>query len=299
MSGNWPTHCRSLPATSALKRRPHSDLQKALPDGMVVLDFVQYTRREQDPTRKGDAGLRFTPSYAGFVLAKGRSIERLDLGPAAAINDAVKQWRAAILAGRTSPAAAALRRLVWEPIARCLPAATSTVVIVPDGLLTAIPWGALPGAQPGTFLVEQYALAVAPHAPFVLDCLTTPQRAGALDGTLLAVGTMPSIGGASARELETVIRLARPRRVVELQGDRATTTAVLRALPQARWVHFDTHGFFANAEIQSLLQADPNPMNRLGLDNLAPFGRNPLVLSGLLLNGSDGRSTVATGATPG
>jgi CHAT domain-containing protein/tetratricopeptide (TPR) repeat protein len=281
-----------------LKRRPHSDLQKALSDRMVLLDFVQYTRREQDPRKKGNAGLRFTPSYAGFVLAKGRPVERLDLGPAAAINDAVKQWRAAIVEGRTSPAAHTLRRLVWEPIARRLPAETNTVVIAPDGLLTAIPWAALPGARPGTFLVEQYALAVAPHAPFVLDRLTTPQRADADDGTLLAIGAMPSDGPGSVRELETVISLARPRRVVKLQGDTATTTAVLRALPRARWVHFDTHGFFASPEIQSLLQADPDPLNRLGSGKFAPFGRNPLVLSGLLLSGSDGRSAGAGAALP-
>ena len=48
--------------------------EQALPDRMVVLDFVEYTRREQDPRTKGNAGLRFTPSYAGFVLAKGRPV---------------------------------------------------------------------------------------------------------------------------------------------------------------------------------------------------------------------------------
>ena len=271
-------------------RRPHSDLIQALSNRTVVLDFVEYTRREQDARQKGNAGLHFIRSYAAFVLAKGRPVERLDLGPTTAINDAVKEWRAAIVEGRASPAAHTLGRLVWEPIARRLPAETSTVVIVPDGLLTAIPWAALPGARPGTFLVEQYALAVAPHAPFVLDRLTSPNRPDADPGALLAVGAMSNEGLGPVQELQTVIRLARPRRVVELQGDRATTSAVLGALPSARWVHFDTHGFFANPEIQSLLEADPNPLDRLRRDTLASFGRNPLILSGLVLSDNDLRN---------
>ena len=281
-----------------LKRRPHSELQQALSDRMVLLDFVQYGRREQDPRKKGNAGLRSTPSYAGFVLTKGRPVERLDLGPAAAINDAVQEWRAAIVKGRTSPAALTLRRLVWEPVARHLPAQTSTVIIVPDGLLTAVPWAALPGERPGTFLLEQYALAVAPHAPFVLDLLTTPRRTTVDQGALLAVGGVANDLPGAAGELEMVISSARPGRVVELKGDTATTTEVLRPLPR-RWAHFATHGFFAVPEIQSVLQADPNPLNRLRGDGSAPLARNPLVLSGLQLSGGKRRSADARATLPG
>ncbi len=279
------------------EQRPPRELLEALPEGIVLLDFAQYTHRQQDPKVKGDAGLRYIISYVGFVLAKGRPIQRLDLGPARPINEAVQQWRAAIVQRRTSPAADTLRHLVWEPMARHLPAKTRTVIIVPDGLLTAIPWAALPGERPGTFLLEQYALAVAPHAPFVLDILTTPARRNAGEGTLLAVGAMPSDLSGAASEIETVVSLAKPRRIVELQGDKATSSEVLRALPQARWVHFGTHGFFADPELQSVLQADPNPLKRLSSEGLTPLARNPLVLSGLVLNGKPERAT-GTGATP-
>ena len=91
---------------------------------------------------KGNAGLRSTPSYLGFVLVKGHPVRRLDLGPAAAINDAALKWRAAIVKQQVSPAASTLRRLVWEPVSRQIPAETDTVIIAPDGLLTAIPWAA-------------------------------------------------------------------------------------------------------------------------------------------------------------
>ncbi|MGC8643993.1 MAG: CHAT domain-containing tetratricopeptide repeat protein [Isosphaeraceae bacterium] len=172
--------------------------------------------------------------------------------------------------------------------ARSNPTASRTLVIVPDGLLTAIPWAALPGEQPGTFLIEQYALACAPHAPFVLDLLTSRRREPMGQGTFLAVGGMASLGPGVFGELETVASLARPRRVIELMGGRASVEAVLRALPRARWVHFATHGSFATPEIQSVLQVDPKPFDRLGRKTSAPLARNPLVLSGLLIGAGHG-----------
>ncbi len=256
---------------------------------MVVVDLVLYTRREQDQHIKGFNGLKYTPSYAGFVLAKGKPVQRLDLGPAAAINQAVQEWRAAIVKRHTSPAAATLRRLVWEPLARHFPPETNSVIIVPDGLLTAVPWAALPGERPATFLIEQYALAVAPHAPFVLDVLRGPGRSDLDQGSVLAVGSMPSDLPGATREIEDVISLAKPRRVVSLQGETASVTEVLHSLPRARWVHFATHGFFADPTIQSVLQADPDPLNRLKREGLSPLARNPLVLSGLAVGRRNGQ----------
>ena len=69
---------------------------------MVVLDLVLYTQREQDQHIKGFSGLKSDDPYAGFVLAKGKPIQRLDLGPATAINQAVQAWRAAIVKRQTT-----------------------------------------------------------------------------------------------------------------------------------------------------------------------------------------------------
>src|SRR5262249_41909171 len=55
-----------------LNQSPHSRLLEALPDRIVVLDLVQFTRFEQDPQVKGRNGQRRTPSYVGFVLGRGR-----------------------------------------------------------------------------------------------------------------------------------------------------------------------------------------------------------------------------------
>ena len=152
-----------------------------------------------------------------------------------------------------------------------------------------MPWAALPGTRPGTFLLEQYAFAVVPHAPFVLEQLTAPPRAGGENGTLLAVSGMPADLPAEFREIETVARLAKPRPVVMLEGEKTLTADVLRELSQARWAHFDTHGFFADPDTQSVLHADPDPLGRLKRKGLASIGRNPLVLSGLVLATGNGQ----------
>ncbi len=172
----------------ALEKSPHTKLAQALPEHTVVLDLVHHWRFEQDPQVKGKKGERWTPNYIGYVLAKGRPVQQVDLGLAQPIHEAADSWRHAIAARQPSPAAESLRRLVWEPLAKQVPRDTNTVIIAPDGRLTAIPWAALPGDRPGTVLLEQYALATVPHAPFLLDRLTAPTRKADDRDVLLAVG---------------------------------------------------------------------------------------------------------------
>jgi len=88
----------------------------------------------------------------------------------------VEAWRRDLLAGREGRSGGVLCRLVWLPVAGLLPAGTSAVYLCPDGALARIPWAALPGGKPGAFLLEDYALAVVPHGPFLLDQLTAPSR---------------------------------------------------------------------------------------------------------------------------
>ena len=97
----------------ALEQSRHGDLLKVLPEGTAVLDLLRFTRFEQDPQVKGKKGERRTPGYVGFVLSKGQPVRMVDLGPAQPIEDAVSQWRQAIVQragqpGRGGPAQAGL-----------------------------------------------------------------------------------------------------------------------------------------------------------------------------------------------
>ncbi len=244
----------------------------------------------------------------------------MDLGPAQPIDEAVAEWRKAIVARQRNAAAETLRRRVWEPLAQHIPSQTTTVIIAPDGSLTAIPWAALPGDRRGTVLLEQYAIALVPHAPFLLDRLTAPARSRDDAGVVLALGgvaygqapkpvddektklellavrqaeTQRGHGDGwtelpgTREELETVVHLAAARGVVRLEGTAASTAGLLRALPQARWAHIATHGFFADPTVPSVLRPDPKLFAASGSNRAAPGARNPLVLSGLVLAGAN------------
>ncbi len=293
---------------------------EALPERTAVLDLVSFTRFEHDPQVKGKAGERRTPSYVGYVLARGRPVRQVDLGTAQPIDDAVHHWRSAIEHGLSSPGAGALRRLVWEPLAKLMPADTATVLIATDGLLNAVPWAALPGDKPGTVLLEQYSLATIPHAPFLLDRLTAPSPTTDDRGLFLAVGGVAygqaprpiedektridqlAVRQAETRrgrgdgwvdlpgtlqELNAVARLAGPRTLVRLEGAEAGTARVLRELPRARWALIATHGFFADPGVPSVLRPDPRLFGFIGSERVGAGLRNPLVLSGLVLAGAN------------
>ena len=204
------------------------------------------------------------------------------------------------------------------------------MVLAPDGHLTGVPWAALPGDKAGTVLLEQYALATVPHAPFLLDRLTAPPPATDDRGLLLAVGGVAyeqapkpvedektelellaarqpetargrgdgwkDLPGTLA-ELDAVTMLAGPRTVVRLEGAGAGTAQLVRDLPRARWAHIATHGFFADPSIPSVLRPDPKLFSSIGGERVGAGLRNPLVLSGLVLAGANRPSTDVDGLT--
>jgi tetratricopeptide (TPR) repeat protein/CHAT domain-containing protein len=304
-----------------LARRSPADLARKLPPRTLFIDLLAYTRWEHDANVKGKAGERRTRCYLAFVLDRDHPVRRVELGAAEPINAAVDAWRRDLSAGKTGTRAEALRRLVWEPLAKHVPAGTETVLLAPDGALTQLPWCALPGRRPGTVLLEDHALAVVPHGPFLLERLTAATEPEHAAGLMLAVGGVsydeepgPAAGSTKGRpplrsaeqgsqklawsdlpgtlrELERLLDLldkGNERRRLVRRGTEASTGQLLLDLPQARWAHLATHGFFADARFRSGLQlsADMDRRGRRG-ERIGVGARNPLVLSGLVLAGAN------------
>jgi CHAT domain-containing protein len=316
---------RSMPAFDKLVKSVHTrpeDLHKRLPAGIVYLDLVRYVRFEYNPGQPGLKGERRMPSYVAFVVSKDRQTRRVELGPAEPIEQAVRAWRAALTAeipnpkaqSRSAGAATTLRRLVWEPLAKHLPASAETIYLAPDAALTQLPWAALPGSKPGTVLLEEYALAVVPHGQFLLEALSVSPRREPQKDRLLAVGgvaydeapaalvpadalsraaaaarkvTWPALPG-TARELDRIVGLAGKRTTVARRGKEASTAQLLRDLPDFRWAHLATHGFFADPSMRSALELSEKDYGRGCRGERVGVGaRSPLVLSGLVLAGAN------------
>jgi CHAT domain-containing protein len=311
-----------LAALPPMTTPPPERLVNGLPADAAFVDFYRYTDFERDPKVKGSKGEQRTPRYVAFVVRRNRDVTRVELGEADAIERAWAAWRKTLTTDRPDyeverEAAVAFARLAWEPLRKELPATLRTVYLAPEGVLHQVPWAALPGRQPEAVLLEEHALCLVPHGPFLLERLEQAAPGVAPRGTLLAVGGVaydaaPDAAPAQGQELavrgaalgETVRWAALPgtdterrqvaelaRRaarleVVERSGRAAGTGQLQRDLPSARYAHIATHGFFADPKFRSALQLDPKEFERATQDRRGG-ARSPLALSGLVLAGAN------------
>jgi CHAT domain-containing protein/tetratricopeptide (TPR) repeat protein len=327
-----------LPHYEGLAKQGPDALQQRLAADTVLVDVLRYTDFEQDPSQPGSKGERRTVRYLAFVLSR-QDIRRVELGPAADLDAAVQQWRQAIVqrvpggndAARRDQEALVrhhgrrLRDLVWEPVEKRFPARVQAVYVAPDGELTQLPWAALPGGGPDRVLLDDYALAVVPHGPFLLHQLTPPppraaQRRPAPEGVLLVGGIryddQPGTAGAADRGaegvvaqpvtwrylpgteverklLEDLLQKAGPKPTASLGGAEASAGRLRQELEGARYAHVATHGFFADPHFRSVLQLDPKLFERRMdiegriLERRGEGARSPLVLSGLVCAGAN------------
>jgi CHAT domain-containing protein/tetratricopeptide (TPR) repeat protein len=297
-------------------------LSELLPEGAAFVDLLRYIDMERDPAVPGKKGEKRAPRYVAFVLCRGRPPARIDLKEAAALDAAWAAWHQALTARRPDEpaerrAAAAFAELAWRPLRAALPADLRTVYLAAEGKLSQIPWGALPGKGPEAVLLDECAVCLVPHGPFLLERLeerAAPARPG---DTLLAYGGIdygqppaavvkgddvraPLLsekrGGrwgalsGTDRERQQVAELAGKvlkDRPVTRSGRAASTAQLLEDLPKARYAHLATHGFFADPQFRSAFQVDLTLFDYVGRFDRRGGARSPLVLSGLVLAGAD------------
>ncbi len=150
-------------AARAEARRTPEQLQAALPRGTALVDMLAYTAFQ--PPAQGKGKFQRESRLVAFVVRPDRPIERIDLGPTAPIQKAINEWRPILTAGKvklaTGDPARELRRLIWEPLEPHLDGVAS-VLVSPDGPIGMIPLAALPGKEPGSYLIEERSIAVVP-----------------------------------------------------------------------------------------------------------------------------------------
>jgi CHAT domain-containing protein len=299
-----------------LRRQPTAaQVAKALPAGTALVDFLEYTH-ETPPAGKAGKG-KAERRLLAFVLRPGRAPLRLDLGPSAPIGRAVRRWRKPLAA--TPPArpdegaAGTLRRRLWLPLEEQL-AGVKAVLIAPDGDLATLPFAALPGGKPGSFLIEEFAVGYVTSGRQLLDLAATRGHKGegllvvgglnfgkaapaedpearprfapwdALPGTRLEAGRVAAAFRAAFPEL------AAPRLV---GGAAAGKEALVRALtpsgrrPRWRFLHLATHGFFDPPPPTRPRRREAGRLLFAGAVEHATFDRNPLLASGLVLAGAN------------
>ncbi len=266
--------------------------------------------------------------YVAFVVPHEGPVTRINLGPTKPLNEAIDAWRESFgISPQSTAAGKLLREKLWEPIAPKIPAA-ATVLVSPDGALSRIPLGALPGKEPGTYLLEERTLAVVPVPQMIPEIV---QRGGRkqLSKNLLLVGnvdydaqpgsTQVAMAAAPKKqfgrapmeglarfdslegtqgEIATIEKLYRKdfglEGITTLEQAQASKQAFLRAAAEHRYLHLATHGFFAPENREAATATVPAEANRLGqmlLRGKELSGSHPGLLSGLALAGANRAGT--------
>lgn len=301
------------------------DLQAAMPADVALVDFLEYGH--WTPPAKGTTGPGTRERrFAAFVVRAHGPVRLVNLGPVEPISEAIDTWRTTFGTSRASAdAGRLLRQKIWEPLEEHIEGA-KIVLVAPDGALGRMPLAALPGKEPGTFLLEERALAVLP-VPQLLPALVNEAGRKQLDANVLLLGGVdygadPDAApkkphkafpgskrsveqswrgeftklDATEGEIATVESRYRElfgdEGITVLKGAAASEAALRAEAPRHLFLHLATHGFFAPAKLKSAWAVDEKqeePGSTLGAADEAMdvAGLHPGLLSGVVLAGAN------------
>ncbi|HEX3657984.1 MAG TPA: tetratricopeptide repeat protein [Pirellulales bacterium] len=290
------------------QRRSEDEIRAALPADAALIDLLAYAR----VLRPDEVKAKVSPvALIAFVVRREGPVERVELGPAGPIENAIAAWRRGY--GRKTAGedpADQLQRLVWQPLEKHV-AGAKLLLISPNSQTAPLPWPALRIAAPDVCLIDRYAVAVVPIArllPELVASAPANESTAGPSGVLLVgdvdFGATPGMSNllatnrSAARGSQSVQWSSLPgtraeiaaikgsvakrfgdSAVTELSGDRATESAIRQAAEKHRYLHFSTHGFFAPPEVPS---AAGNGSSRQDVS-----GFHPGLLSGLVLAGAN------------
>jgi CHAT domain-containing protein len=184
-----------------------------------------------------------------WVIGRDRATFTIVERPAKSEEAQVTAYRRLLETGRPHaelvPLATALYEQMLRPALRDVPHG-QTVVIVPDGVLHAVPFGTLIDRRTGEYAVQQYNFGVAPSAKAFLRSSERLRLPADEHSTLLAVGNAHPAAGQglpdlpeARRELSEIAALY-PRATM-LRDAEATAEAFARTAPAAGIIHFAGH----------------------------------------------------------
>jgi CHAT domain-containing protein len=294
---------------SAAFRSLHSPdaraLPAALPERAALVDLLEHWHWTPEPKRPGK--WLFERRLVAFMLARDKEVARVDLGAVQPIAEAVVAWRKPMLtlSAVDDKTAQQLRTLLWDKLRPKLEG-IDTLLVAPDGVLCALPWAALPGSKPGSYLLEEVALVQLTSAQQLLQ----PPAKWASTGLLVLGGLdygkrldrgpswLPLPG--TSLETNSIENLYRKQFSAEpaarkLTGPAASKDQLEAALaarkgePGWRWLHLATHGYFKQPPTEPGLRSGSRGADLPALlgEDAPVFVDDPLLRAGLVLSGAN------------
>jgi CHAT domain-containing protein/Tfp pilus assembly protein PilF len=146
------------------------DVQRSLPGGAVLLEFIRYDHYlgTNGPVQTNGVRQQFEPRYGAVLLSSSVPPIWVPLGSAEAIEKNLAAYQQAVR-GKSeirnpkseidlSSLLRALHQQVWTPIETLLPKGTKTVILCPDGALNSLSFATLL-APDDRLLAQKYTLS--------------------------------------------------------------------------------------------------------------------------------------------
>jgi CHAT domain-containing protein/tetratricopeptide (TPR) repeat protein len=315
----------ALPAGDLSARAGPQEVATALPPGTALLDLLAYVH--VTPPSGGKGEFYRERRLLAFVIRRDRPVVCVTLGDEKPVTNAVVNWHRALRNGTRQvldQSAVTLSRLVWEPLRTHLTGIRS-VLVAPDGFLSTFPFAALPGREPGSYLIEDITIGYVGSGREMAALSIASGRAP--QGGLLAAGAIDfqaEPGGAALTfpvKAALIVEAAERRGFKPLPGTRAegqfardlfhrifpdqpamlltgaepTEAEIKKRLDGSQWdaVHLGTHGFFESPARVAALRAVVGRDQALAFaskpseadDNWATFELAPYLCSGVVLAG--------------
>ncbi|MDP1563454.1 MAG: tetratricopeptide repeat protein [Pirellulaceae bacterium] len=206
-----------------------SEIQNILPIDAALIDLREYNRKLETKNKYGAPN--YEAGYCAIVIRAGKPPRLVALGSKARIDELIGLWRDGYGESTASETdfGGALRELLWRPLVPELEG-TTTVLVSPEGLLAMLPWGALPGSQPGSFLIEEISIVNLPVPRMLPEMLDANQTESVSQLDLLLVG---GIDFDEAKTSVAVDQVSGEEPIVESTTQAAalqTTSATVRSL---------------------------------------------------------------------
>jgi CHAT domain-containing protein/tetratricopeptide (TPR) repeat protein len=286
-----------------------SAVQKAIPDGAVLVEMVVYQPYDARATGMWDPDKQPPRRYGAYLLRSTGDPSWVDLGPAKSVDAAADAFLAALSDPNRSDVDQ-LGRALHDRVLASLVAQlgqTRRVLVAPDGLFNLVPLGAVVDRS-GRHLVRRFDFS---YLTSGRDLLRLTSAARPKQGPVIVADprfdtgtTAPSKKTAAGRrsrdlrskkwerlpataeEADALVELLGGARV--LRGAAATEAAVKR-VAGPRILHIATHGFFLPAQAERPVEDGPLalPSAPPPVTPAAGGPENPLLRSGLVLAGAN------------
>ncbi len=298
-------------------------VQQYIPKGAALIEFVKYRPFNAKASEQANREIWGPPHYAAYILQADDTIQWVNLGKAAPIDQAVLQFRQSLKAGTSTsnikPIARKLDQQLMQPI-RTILGNTRQLLLSPDSQLSLMPFAALVD-QDNKYLLKTYDITYLASGrdllrlqqPVTAETKLQPpiiiadpdyQSSEALTEIATTLkgqsrssrdftfkfGPLPG-----TKEEATQLQQLLPASTLLMQAQ--ATENILKQVNSPEILHIATHGFFVDTNLETTLNPNDNrasigviqkPGTRLRQKS---YEQNPLLRSGLAFAGANSRQS--------